>query len=66
MNLNFDDLYQIEGGSSEKKIYRYKNDKEKNIVVDFAYESAVLPEQMFSPIPRWIGYKQTKNVPSLE
>ena len=38
MNLNFDDLYQIEGGSSEKKIYRYKNDKEKNIVVDFAYE----------------------------
>ena len=39
MNLNFDDLYQIEGGSSQKKIYRFKNNKEKKIVVDFSYES---------------------------
>ena len=36
MNLNFDDLYQIEGGLSQKKIYRFKNNKEKNIVVDFS------------------------------
>ena len=39
MNLNFDDLYQIEGGSSQKKIYRFKNNKEKNIVVDFSSET---------------------------
>jgi len=39
MNLNFDDLYQIEGGSSQKKIYRFKNNKEKKIVVDFSYET---------------------------
>ena len=39
MNLNFDDLYQIEGGSSQKKIYRFKNNKEKKIAVDFSYES---------------------------
>ena len=39
MNLNFDDLYQIEGGSSQKKIYRFKNNKEKKIVIDFSYES---------------------------
>ena len=36
MNLNFDDLYQIESGLSQKKIYRFKNNKEKNIVVDFS------------------------------
>ena len=39
MNLNFDDLYQIESGSSQKKIYRFKNNKEKKIVVDFSYET---------------------------
>ena len=39
MNLNFDDLYQIESGSSQKKIYRFKNNKEKNIVVDFSSET---------------------------
>ena len=39
MNLNFDDLYQIECGSSQKKIYRFKNNKEKKIVIDFSYES---------------------------
>ncbi len=39
MNFNFDDLYQIESGLSQKKIYRFKNNKEKNIVVDFSYET---------------------------
>ena len=39
MNLNFDDLYQIEGGSSQKKIYRFKNNKEKKVIIDFSYES---------------------------
>ena len=39
MNLNFDDLYQIESGSSQKKIYRFKNNKGKKIVVDFSYET---------------------------
>ena len=39
MNLNFDDLYQIESGLSQKKIYRFKNNKEKKIVVDFSYET---------------------------
>ena len=39
MNLNFNDLYQIKGGSSQKKIYRFKNNKEKNIVVDFSSET---------------------------
>ena len=39
MNLNFDDLYQIEGGLSQKKIYRFKNNKEKNIVVDFSSQT---------------------------
>jgi len=37
MKLNFDDLYQIESGASQKKIYRFKNNKEKTIVVDFTY-----------------------------
>lgn len=39
MNLNFDDLYQIESGLSQKKIYRFKNNKEKKIVVNFSYET---------------------------
>ena len=39
MNLNFDDLYQIESGLSQKKIYRFKNNKGKKIVVDFSYET---------------------------
>jgi len=38
MNLNFNDLYLIEGGSSKKRIYRFKNNKVKKIVVDFSYE----------------------------
>ncbi len=38
MNLKFDDLFQIEAGSSQKKIYRFKNNKKNNIVVDFASE----------------------------
>ena len=39
MNLNFDELYQIEGDSSQKKIYRFKN-KEKKIVADFSNEKS--------------------------
>jgi len=39
MKFNLNDAYQIEGGSSQKKIYRFKNNKEKNIVVDFSSET---------------------------
>jgi len=37
MELNFDDLYQIKSGASRKKIFRFKNNKERKIVVDFSY-----------------------------
>ncbi len=37
MKLNFNDLYQIKSGASQKKIYRFKNRKEGKIVVDFSY-----------------------------
>ena len=37
MKLNFKDLYQIKSGSSQKKIFRFKNHKEEKVVVDFSY-----------------------------
>ena len=39
MNLNLNELYRIESGASQKKIYRFKNNKERKIVVDFSYNS---------------------------
>ena len=37
MKLNFDNLYQIDGDVSQKKIYRFKNINENKIIVDFSY-----------------------------
>ena len=31
------DLYEIESGASHKKIYRFKNNNEGKIIVDFSY-----------------------------
>jgi len=37
MKFNFNDLYEIESGASYKKIYRFKNQNEGKIIVDFSY-----------------------------
>ena len=37
MKFNFNDLYKIENGASFKKIYRFKNQNEGKIIVDFSY-----------------------------
>ena len=37
VSLNIKELNQIEGGASKKKIYRFKNENKKNILVDFSY-----------------------------
>ena len=37
MKFNFDDVYEIESGASHKKIYRFKNNNEGKIIVDFSY-----------------------------
>jgi aminoglycoside/choline kinase family phosphotransferase len=37
MKFNFDELYQLESGASQKKIYRFKNTNKKGVVVDFSY-----------------------------
>ena len=37
MKLHLNDLYQIGSGASNKKIYRFKNQNEGKIVVDFSY-----------------------------
>ena len=39
MRLNYNNLFQIKGDTSKKKIFRFKNDNEKKIVVDFSYNS---------------------------
>lgn len=39
MKFILDDLYQIESGLSQKKIYRFKNNNEEKIVVDFSYNT---------------------------
>ena len=38
MKFNFDDVYEIESGASHKKIYRFKNNNEGKIIVDFSYK----------------------------
>ena len=37
MKFNFDDVYEVESGASHKKIYRFKNNNEGKIIVDFSY-----------------------------
>ena len=37
VTLNLNLLNQIESGASKKKIYRFKNENTKNILVDFSY-----------------------------
>ena len=37
MNFKLNELYQIESDASQKKIYRFKNQKIAKIVVDFSY-----------------------------
>ena len=37
VTLNLHELIQIESGASKKKIYRFKNENTKNILVDFSY-----------------------------
>ena len=37
VTLNLNELNQIESGASKKKIYRFKNENKKNILVDFSY-----------------------------
>ena len=38
MKFNFDDVYEVESGASHKKIYRFKNNNEGKIIVDFSYK----------------------------
>ena len=38
MSFNFDDVYEVESGASHKKIYRFKNNNEGKIIVDFSYK----------------------------
>ncbi len=37
---NLNKLYEIESGASKKKIYRFKNENEKKVLVDFSYNFA--------------------------
>ena len=37
MKFNFNELYQIESGASQKKIYRFKNKDKEGVFVDFSY-----------------------------
>ena len=37
VTFNINELNRIESGASKKKIYRFKNEKTKNILVDFSY-----------------------------
>ncbi|MDC1047175.1 hypothetical protein OAQ96_00650 [Alphaproteobacteria bacterium] len=37
MKLNFNEVYQIESGVSQKKIYRFKNQDKRMVFVDFSY-----------------------------
>ena len=38
MKFNLDDVYVVESGASHKKIYRFKNNNEGKIIVDFSYK----------------------------
>ena len=37
MKLNFNEVYQIESGVAQKKIYRFKNQDKRMVFVDFSY-----------------------------
>ena len=37
MKFNLNELYQIESGASQKKIYRFKNLNTAGVFVDFSY-----------------------------
>ena len=37
MKFNFNEVYQIESGVSQKKIYRFKNPDKQGVFVDFSY-----------------------------
>ena len=37
MKFNFNEVYQIESGVSQKKIYRFKNKDKEGVLVDFSY-----------------------------
>ena len=37
MKFNFNEVYQIESGISQKKIYRFKNPDKEGVFVDFSY-----------------------------
>ena len=38
MQFNLNDVYQIESGASHKKIYRFKNQNQGKIIIDFSYD----------------------------
>ena len=48
MKFNFNEVYQIESGVSQKKIYRFKNSDKEGVFVDFSYNNNVF-------IPVWEG-----------
>ena len=37
VTLNLNELKQIESGASKRKIYRFKNENKKRVLVDFSY-----------------------------
>ena len=37
MKFNLNDLYEVKNGASQKKIYRFKKNNERKIIVDFSY-----------------------------
>ena len=37
MKFNFNEVYQIESGASQKKIYRFKDKDKEGVIVDFSY-----------------------------
>ena len=39
MKFNFKEVYQIESGVSQKKIYRFKNPDKDGVFVDFSYNN---------------------------
>ena len=39
MKFNSNEVYQIESGLSQKKIYRFKNPNKKGVFVDFSYNN---------------------------
>tara|TARA_Y100001970_G_scaffold188230_1_gene228944 strand:- start:1428 stop:2348 length:921 start_codon:yes stop_codon:yes gene_type:complete len=39
MKFNLNEVYQIESGASQKKIYRFKNPDKEQVLVDFSYKN---------------------------